>query len=121
MRVTYTIVSVVVATLFASSAAFPVTKDSTGMVDKVASAGIVDSIYMHDKRLLRRVEKANVGDDEMGEERGPGDFVSKLNPIKAAKKAAEKVAHAAKIHKFRTAETKHAQWLEQMREKITKE
>ncbi|OWZ09190.1 Avirulence (Avh) protein [Phytophthora megakarya] len=94
MRLTYTIASVVVVTLFASSAAFPVTKDSTGMIDKATSTGIVDSIYMHDKRLLRRVEKSNVGDDDMGEERGFGDLVSKLNPVKASKKTAVKAQKA---------------------------
>ncbi|OWY95422.1 Avirulence (Avh) protein [Phytophthora megakarya] len=93
MRIVLSIVLVIVITLCSSSAALPATKDSKEMTQIAASPDVVESIYTNQGRRLRRVEKSNMDDDELEEERTFGDLksiASKLNPVTAAKKSAAK-------------------------------
>ncbi|OWY95700.1 hypothetical protein PHMEG_00034228 [Phytophthora megakarya] len=96
MRLIYTIALMIQAALCTSSAALPVTRVSKGMIENVASPEIVDAMYSDGGRHLRRVDKENVDDDEIEEERTLDlkKALSKLNPINAAKKTAAQAKSA---------------------------
>ncbi|OWZ17424.1 Avirulence protein [Phytophthora megakarya] len=119
MRLTYTIALVIQVALCASSAALPVTKDTKGMIENTASHEIGDSMYSDGGRNLRRVDKQNVDDDEIEEERtfDLKKVASKLNPVTAAKK----VVHSAHVRKSANEEAKREQWLAYLRSTVGKD
>ncbi|OWZ08508.1 Avirulence (Avh) protein [Phytophthora megakarya] len=80
----YTLTLVVAVTLYASTATFPSIEDSKTMIKHAPSSNIVGS---DGGRLLRRVEKFDVDDDNMEEERTIEDALKKMNPVTAVKKA----------------------------------
>ncbi|KAE9056841.1 hypothetical protein PF005_g32380 [Phytophthora fragariae] len=105
MRLTFIFAVVVAATLHATGASLPLTKDSKAVVENDDSPAIADLTAQDSGRLLRRVEKDeyDIDDfDDIDEERGGFiDMVKKLNPFRAVKKSNE--IAAAKAEKAREA------------------
>ncbi|KAE9059022.1 hypothetical protein PF010_g30785 [Phytophthora fragariae] len=103
MRLTFIFAVVVAATLHATGASLPLTKDSKAVVENEDSPAIADLTAQDSGRLLRRVEKDeyDIDDfDDIDEERGGFvETLKKLNPFRAFKKSKE--IAAAKAEKAR--------------------
>ncbi|ETO59695.1 hypothetical protein F444_22015 [Phytophthora nicotianae P1976] len=94
MRLAYFFVLGIAGTLHDSSSAFPATiANAKAMIDNEAPPNNFDPIQMDGYRLLRRVDN---DEQEIEEQRtfSLGDVLKKLNPVKAVKKAKEKVQDA---------------------------
>ncbi|OWY97906.1 RxLR effector protein [Phytophthora megakarya] len=103
MRLMYTIALVAAVTLCPSSAALP-TEDFNEMTKNAGSSDMLDLRTTEGGRLLRRVDYDSLDDGRMEEERGFDlkKVASKLNPAKAAKKTAAKVAKVKEVLKEAT-------------------
>ncbi|KAE9269142.1 hypothetical protein PF008_g30941 [Phytophthora fragariae] len=98
MRLTFIFAVVVAATLHATGASLPLTKDSKAVVENEDSPAIADLTAQDSGRLLRRVVKDeyDIDDfDDIDEERGFVETVKKLNPFRAFKKSKEIAADKA--------------------------
>ncbi|OWZ12262.1 Avirulence protein [Phytophthora megakarya] len=120
MRLIYAVTFMIAVTLSASSVAVPVAGDSKGVVQN-ADATSLDAIatYKNNGRLLRRVDKQNVDDEDVGEEeRTLGDLAKKI--AAAPGKAVKKIAHTKQIKKNLKDAAKYEKFLEKARESIMK-
>ncbi|OWZ01187.1 Avirulence protein [Phytophthora megakarya] len=118
MRLIYAVTFIITVTLSASSAAVPVTSRSKGVVQN-AEAASPGATYKNNGRLLRRVDKQNVDDEDDGEEeRTLGDLAKKI--AAAPGNAVKKIAHTKQIKKSLKDAVNYEKFLEKTRESIMK-